>query len=269
MRKIITLLSGIVAIGIAIAIAIWARNNYMSSVTLMQIPVPKSDIAPYTMLSPDLFVMAEFPSALKEKGTAFAMTMDDLNGRITTTRLAANVPVPASLIASPKSFRLADPSLQVLSIPVSPEIAVGGTLRIGEEINLYRIAVQQDQTTDIPNPSTTVGIPSDQLGKIQNLADLDSVKVELVATVPLIDIQTGAGSSTGAESTNDNATGIVNSGAQKEEPKPAAILIVAVNNEQAVQIMRLLGTTRKAGEMMWVTLARADGESNFTEQVKK
>ena len=30
MRKIITLLSGIVAIVIAIAVAIWARNNYGS-----------------------------------------------------------------------------------------------------------------------------------------------------------------------------------------------------------------------------------------------
>jgi len=268
MRKIITLLSGIVAIVIAIAVAIWARNNYMSSVTLMQIPVPKADIAPYTMLRPDLFVMAEFPSALKEKGTAFAMSMEDLNGRITTTRLAANVPVPASLVALPKNFRLADPSLQVLSIPVSPEIAVGGTLRIGEEINLFRIAVKTD-TTDIPTPSTTVGIPSDQIGKIQNLSDLESVKVELIATVPLIDIQTGSGSSTGAESKTDKSTALVGSGTQQEEPKPAAILIVAVNNEQAVQIMRLLGTTRKGGEMMWVTLARADGESNFTEQVKK
>ena len=268
MRKILTLVFGIIAVAVAILIAFWARNNYMSSVTLMQIPVPKTDIAPYTVLDPSLFVMAEFPSALKEKGTAFAMTMDDLNGRITTTRLAANVPVPASLIALPKNFRLADPNLQVLSIPVSPEIAVGGTLRIGENINLFRIAFENDNPNGVaatPAPGTVVSGNPDV--SIPNLADLKNVKVELIATVPLIDIQTGAGASTGTETTPD--TGIVNSGSQQNEPKPAAILIVAVNNEQVVQILRLLGTTRKSGEMMWISLARADGQSNWPEETIK
>lgn len=269
MRKIFEIIFGVVAVVIAILVALYARDNYMSSVTLMQIPVPKADIEPYTLVDSSLFVMAEYPRALLVKNSAYATEMSDLVGRMTTTRLVAGLPVARSLVAFPKDFRLADPDKLVLSIPVSPENAVGGQLRIGERVNIYRIVVKDASSISLSGQakveqqtetSGSVEITATVKSQIPDLDELGTVKVQLVATVPVINILSSKGGTLGAQSVNDSSPSILGPGANQEEDGPVAILLVAVPREQAEDLMRLIGMTNKGGEMMWLSLAALDGE---------
>ena len=65
-KRIITIVIGLVALVGAFIGAKLYQNNYLSGVSMVKMPVPLVDIPPYTVLTADMFVLQEFPSALAE-----------------------------------------------------------------------------------------------------------------------------------------------------------------------------------------------------------
>jgi Flp pilus assembly protein CpaB len=219
-RRIFEAVIGIALLVIAFVLAFLFQQTYRTGVEWQSLPVPVKDIPPYTMLTESMFEQKDFPRALSG---GYASSLGQLVGKISTTMIPADLPVPLKLVSSPESFRLADPSMEVVSVPISPPSAVGGHVRVGDKVNIYRI---------VPPGKEIIPIGS---------TEAISESVTLIAeNVPVVLVLSGDGAPVDFSSSS-------RSGA-------ASILVLAVTPEQLDDIFNLIAET-KAGAFMWITLA--------------
>jgi hypothetical protein len=219
-RRIFEAVVGVVLLVVAFVAAYFFQQAYKSGVEYRALPVPVREIAPYTILTEEMFVLKDFPSALTG---GYAAAVGQLAGRLSNSRIPAALPVPLVLVSSPESFRLADPSLEILSIPIDPKAAIGGQVRAGERINLYRII-----------PPDAVFIP---LGADKPILD----SVTLVAeNIPVVMVLGDNGASAG-----QSESGRIVS---------ARVLILSVTEQERDAILNLMAEIN-GGAMMWITLA--------------
>lgn len=219
-RRIFEAIVGIILLGGAFVLAYIFQQSYRTGVEDQSLPVPVSEIAPYTVLDDKMFVMKDFPKAL---AGGYATTLSQLSGRIANSVIPAGLPIPLVLVNSSEESRLADPSLEVLSIPITPPSAVGGLVRAGEKVNIYRIIPPGAQV--IPIGSTTP----------------ISEPVTLIAeNVLVVQVLGDDGSQAGTTSTGHLVQ--------------AHVLVLAVTNEQLDPILNLMAEI-KGSAIMWVTLA--------------
>jgi hypothetical protein len=227
-RKLLEIFIGLLAIFAGLAGAWYGKTTYLKNISLVSLPVPKADIEPYTLLSPDLFQMEDFPSALVEGHQGYAQTLGELSGRISTTRLLAGLPVPIRQAETPGIFRLADPGLEVLSLPVAPENIVGGQVRVGEKVNLYRTnawtELEEDSSSQKP---------------------VEKGEVNWIATVPVVAVLAKDGAQTGEQT----------QGSENSRTPPVQILVVAALPETAARILEAQALTQVGNNQLWVTLA--------------
>ncbi|MBN2084853.1 MAG: hypothetical protein JW748_06470 [Anaerolineales bacterium] len=219
-RRIFEAVTGIILLVVAFVAAYFFQQAYKSGVEYRALPVPVQEIPPYTMLTEEMFEWKDFPSALIG---GYASTLSQLTGRMANSRIPAGLPIPLVLISSPEDYRLADPSLEVLSIPVSAPSAIGGQIREGDNVNIYRLL--------------TPGSLFIPLGGKDPIMD----SVTLVAeNIPVVMVIGDSGRSSSSSS-----------GVQEVS---ARILILAVTDGQRDAILTLMGELN-SGAIMWVTLA--------------
>jgi Flp pilus assembly protein CpaB len=219
-RRIFEAVIGIALLVIAFILAFLFQQSYKTGVEWQSLPVPVRDIPPYTMLSESMFEWKDFPRALTG---GYANSLNQLVGRISVTLIPSGLPVPLKLVSSPESFRLADPSMEVVSIPISPSSAVGGHVRVGDRVNIYRI---------VPPGKDIIPIGSTRA---------ISEPITLIAeNIPVVLVLAGDGTPVDFSVSKSNGA--------------AAILVLAVTPEQLESILNLIAET-KASAMMWVTLA--------------
>jgi hypothetical protein len=219
-RRIFEAIAGIVLLVVAVVAAYFFQQAYKSGVEYRGFPVPLQDIPPYTVLTEDMFELKDFPSALTG---GYANAITQLTGRMSNSRIPAGLPIPLVLISAPEEYRLADPSLEVLSIPISPPSAIGGQIKAGDNVNFYRLI-----------PPGSVFIP---LGKTDPILEPVTLIAESIPVVMVL--------GTTAKSTNESESGKVIS---------ATTLILAVNAEQRDALLNLMADI-SSGAIMWVTLA--------------
>ncbi len=219
-RRIFEAAAGIVLLVVAFVAAYLFQQAYQSGVEYRGFPVPLQDIPPYTVLTAEMFELRDFPSALTG---GYADTLSQLTGRMSNSRIPAGLPVPLALISAPEEYRLADPSLEVLSIPVSPPSAIGGQIKAGDKVNFYRLI-----------PPGSVFIP---LGETEPILDPVTLIAENIPVVMVL--------GTSARTSDTSAGGKVVS---------ATTLILAVNADQREALLKLMGDI-SSGAIMWVTLA--------------
>lgn len=226
-QRLLNLLLAVVAIAAAVYGAGYWQRNYMQSVTLVQLPVPTNDIPPYTLLTASMFELREFPRALVEQGSGYVLQVADLDGKISAGTLLTAQPVPARMAVSPEQFRLANPTLEVVSIPADHVNGVGGQLRIGAWVNIYRLRVAAEMLLDISADNGLVGLPTPESA------------VEFVAHVPVVAVldETGQPANQGAE------------------PRPMKIIIVAAPPETVQLILDAVAYATLGREKLWITLA--------------
>jgi len=227
-KRLIPILLGAVALAAALVGTDFWQKNYLASITTLQVPVPKADILPYTMLSADLFTLQEYPRALTAQG-GYALSTGDLDGRISTGELLAGLPVPEHLAVPPDQFRLADPTLEVVSLPAEAVEAAGAQIHIGEAVNIYCLKpappqAQQDMVGPPPEP-----------------------EVELVARVPIVDVLSDGGQPlTMGEDAGPGST---------DQSASLKILVVAAPHETVLAILQAIALSQHEGAVLWVTLA--------------
>jgi len=231
-QRILSISLALVALGAAIFGANYWRANYLAGVSMVKLPVPVADIPPYTLLTADMFEMREYPRALVDaaSGSGYALSTGDLASRISASVLVAGQPVSMRLASPPAEFRLADPSLEVVSIPLDPISGVGGQVRIGEQVNLYRLQKppEQDQAEAGPTPEA---------------------QVIYVATVPVVAVLGGDGQAAIQPFT------AVPSQDQGGQPPAMKMLVVAAPPETVQAILEAIAMSKLEGELLWVTLA--------------
>lgn len=225
-NRIFYLILALLALVAAVVGAAYWRANYLAGVTLVNLPVPRATIPPYTLLGVDMFTISQFPRALiDESGGDYALTLDDLMGQIATGTLVAGLPVPGDLAAPPAEFRLADPALEVASIPVSPVNGVGGQVQVGEQVNIYRLQREQEM------------IDGEKL-----FEEISGEKGEavLVATVPVVAVLSDQG---------------LPASTDPDEVLPMRILVVAAPPEVIDAVLGAVAMSELGNELLWVTLA--------------
>jgi len=224
-NRIFYLLLALLALAVAVVGAAYWRANYLAGVTLVNLPVPREEISPYTLLEVEMFTISQFPRALIEQGGDYALALDDLTGQISTGTLVAGLPVPQDLAVPPTQFRLADPALEVASIPVSPVNGVGGQVQVGERVNIYRLK-REIETIE----SETV------------LEEIAKEKGEalLVATVPVVAVLSDQG---------------LPASTDPDEVLPMRILVVAAPPAVIDTILEAVAMSELGNELIWVTLA--------------
>jgi hypothetical protein len=221
-RRIIEAVIGVLLLVFAIVGAFVFQQQYRNGVEFHAMPVPKADIPPYTILTDELFVQQDFPQALFQLG-GYAISTQQLTGKIATSRIPAGLPVPMTLVSAAADFRLADAKLEVLSIPITPPSSIGGHIRIGDKVNLYRLVA-----------------PGKVLDPLSGEAVVDSQVTLVAGNVPVVDVLGQDGIS--ADSTSNG------------QPVSAQILVVAVPPKIATDILKLIADM-KANSLLWVTLA--------------
>ena len=219
-RRIFEAVAGIILLVVAFVAAYYFQQAYKSGVEYRALPVPVEEIPPYTMLTEEMFELKDFPSALIG---GYANTLSQLAGRMSNSRIPAGLPIPLVLISLPEDYRLADPSLEVLSIPVSAPSAIGGQIREGDNVNIYRLLAPGG-----------LFIP---LGGEDPIMDSVTLVAENIPVVMVI---------------GDTARSSNSSGSGQEVS--ARILILAVTDAQRDAILTLMGEL-SSGAIMWVTLA--------------
>ena len=225
-NRIFYLILALLALAGAVVGAVYWRANYLAGVTLVNLPVPREEIPPYTLLEVEMFTISQFPRALiDEAGGDFALALDNLTGQISTGTLVAGLPVPQDLAVPPTQFRLADPELEVASIPVSPVNGVGGQVQVGERVNIYRLK-RELETIE----SETV------------LKETTQEKGEalLVATVPVVAVLSDQG---------------LPASTDPDEVLPMRILVVAAPPAVIDTILEAVAMSELGNELIWVTLA--------------
>jgi hypothetical protein len=227
-RRALELLLGFFALLAGISGAWYGRSIYLRTVSLVSLPVPKNDLPPYTLLSVEMFQYAQFPRALVENQSAYALSLSELSGRLSTNTLLAGLPVPGRLAVPPAEFRLADPQLEVISLPVSPENIVGGQVQVGEQVNLYRTNAWTESMSEKDS-----AVP----------AELS--QVEWIACVRVVAVLAKDGTPAGEE--GDPA-------GEGRKP-PVQILVLAALPETVSEILEAQALTRLGNNQLWVTLA--------------
>jgi Flp pilus assembly protein CpaB len=229
-KRLLEPLLAMVAIAAAIGITLYVQSTWTKNIEQHLLPVPLADIPPYTILNDSLFTMKEFPRALD---TGYAASLSDLHGKISTSLIPSGLPVAMRVIRSIEEFRLAPPSMRVLSIPISPETAVGGEIRIGEKVDIFRITPAHDKRQDDGSVSS---IPT---------------AVDLVAkNVLVVDI-------VGDTASRSQASGIASASESTSSRITARILVLALTPEDANRVLTLMGDL-KGSSIMWITLSVLD-----------
>ena len=105
--------------------------------------VPVREIAPYTIITPDMLQERMFPQAMSQ--AQVYRSVDEVIGNLTTTALVPEQLIYVHQLVAPQQFHLTrDERLEVVSFPIKPEQAVGAQLRIGQRVNVYRPAAHSD-----------------------------------------------------------------------------------------------------------------------------
>jgi Flp pilus assembly protein CpaB len=234
MNRVTQFIIGLIAIALALGAGFYGRNLYLKEVSTYQVPVPVNAIPAYTILRADLFQMREMPRTMES--LPYFQSIQNLDGKISTVSLPAGLPV-AKVNAVPVTlFRLADADYEVLSIPVEPVSAVGGQIRIGEQVNLYQVLPEE------VDPKETVISAHNQ----------PTFKVELIAgSVLVVDVRNAQG--VAAESNQKRENNSTFGGSPQNEQ--VQILTLAVKPEFTDAILNAVAVSKKQGGLLWTTLA--------------
>ncbi len=105
--------------------------------------VPVREIAPYTIITPDMVQERAFPQAMAQ--AQVYRSVDEVVGNLATTTLVPEQLIYVHQLVAPQQFHLTrDETLEAVSFPIKPEQAVGAQLRIGQRVNVYHPTAQSN-----------------------------------------------------------------------------------------------------------------------------
>jgi len=244
--RIVTLIIGLLSLAAGAFAATYAYRQYNRLVATADIVVPAAPVPPYTRITPDLLKVRQVPRPILQEPVY--QTAEQLVGKISTVPLIPDEPVYLAYAVTLSQFRLSsDPQLEVVSFPVDPAQAVGGQVRAGSRVNIYRAAVRRP--SEIPTSATQA--VSTTLSEVEVLASY----------VHVVDVRGGRGEPVRVLGTTGDPTlaaasdsSKTSSNGQSQQQVPLQIVTVAVPPEIAGKIVGL-AAEQKAGVQLWVSLA--------------
>lgn len=228
---------GLLAVLLAIIAGVYGRNVYLKEVSTYQIPVPVTDIPPYTVLNESMFQMRDMPRTMET--LPYYQSLADLKGQLSVMKLVSGLPVSKTSAVVPDQFRLADAAFEVVSIPVDPVSAVGGQIRIGQRVNLYQMV------KDVSSNTGQAGTETE--------ADGDIKVTQIASKVLVVDVRTSQGVTAGPGNEEGKTSDSLSSGSKQVEQ--VQILTLALLPDQVNTVLDAVAASKKQGGLLWTTLA--------------
>ena len=181
------------SIGAICASALYRYGTSLTALTLLVVPV--KEIAPYSIVTPDMVELRPFPEAMAQ--AEVYRSVDEVIGKLATTMLMPGQLLYAHQLVAPQRFRYTDDvRLEVVSFPVKPEQAAGAQLRPGQRINIYRPASEANDigagllVADVRTAPdgyliVTIGAPSDVVRQLMNQPSADGRDSLWVTLAPI------------------------------------------------------------------------------------
>jgi len=239
MRRRWQLLVGLIALAAAVVAGQYAYSQYNQIVATAPVPVAAISIPPYTLITSDMLQTRSLPRPLLRE--PIYANAADLVGRMTTQALVPDQIIYHHQAVSPQAFRLASSDLEVVSLPISVEQAVGGALRNGSRVNLYRMVT--DQSLVQGGLARTQGVSSTQFSDVKLLAE----------NAPVVDVREKSGGPA-TQDTSPSQSNKPSSQSSSSQRAPIQIVTLAVRHDKAQEIVRLMGEAGAAVKF-WLTLA--------------
>ena len=229
--------SGLLALLVAGLAFRLAYTNYNRLVATRLIVVAAEEIPPYTIVTPSHLTTKAMPRALEREN--IYLSPNEVVGKITTSYVPAGAPIYRSQAVPPERFRyVQDPTLEIVSIPVDPARAVGGQLRIGQVVNVYRVA----RGRGAPEETTPAA-----------LLEARGAEVELLAVAPVVDVRSGRGEPVvvGAPAPSR----MEREARPRGNERPLQIVTLAVRPDVAEDLIRLAVEQEGQNYELWLSLA--------------
>ncbi len=250
MRNRFALLIALISFIVALAVGWFAETQYQALVATTELVVPAVEIPPYTVVSPGMFKTRSFPAPMAQESVY--RSLDQVAGRISTITLKPDQLVYRDQLVLLRQFRYTDDErLEVISFPIKPEQAVGGQIKTGQRINIYRIVLQPAPNQSVvssPDPKVWLASPGAGIEVMQSdvlVVDVRSTQGSPIALPPKV--QTNASDVTAYQSADASSS---------STNRPLTILTVAVPPDVAKDILRLAGESQIASRyLLWVSLA--------------
>jgi len=229
--------SGLLALLVAGIVFRLAYTNYNRLVATRLIVVAAEEIPPYTIIAPSHLTTKAMPRALEREG--IYLSPDEVVGKITVSHVPAGALIYRSQAVPPERFRyVRDPTLEIVSIPVDPTRAVGGQLRIGQVVNVYRAA----RGRETPGEATPAA-----------LLEARGAEVELLAVAPVVDVRSGRGEPVGVGAKAPSQ--MEREARPRGNERPLQIVTLAVRPEVAEELIRLAVEQEGQSYELWLSLA--------------
>ena len=243
MSRKVRFIVALVALAVALGGGYYAWRFYDSQVSTAEVVTLTMPVAPYTLVTEDLVEMREVPRGVLAE--PIYRTQSEVVGKIAVMPLVPSQLIYRHQMVSPTQFRYTnDPTLEIVSFPVEPERAVGGQLRIGHRINVYRV-----RELRVGN----VGLPALEEGGAVPIMAIKGAEAEVLAeAVPVVDLRSARGEPSmdyylqgipGRDDTGESA-----------RRQPLQVITVAVPSDTAKKIIEL-AVEERGDYALWVTLA--------------
>lgn len=248
MKRLWMFLVAVLCLLVALGAGFVANAQYEALVATTELVVPATEIPPYTVLTPAMLTTRVFPAPVANEPVY--RTIADATGKMTRIPLAPQRPIYTDQAVPARAFRYTDDDrLEVVSFPVAPEQAVGGQIKIGQRITIYRIALARAPQTVNAKPEL--------------LLATSPAAVDILATnITVVDIRTTGGATLNPppKTTKDGQP----QQQQQTQERPLTILTVAVAPEIARDIVRLMGELKDT-YTLWLSLTPpADANAETT-----
>ncbi|MBU1878627.1 MAG: PAS domain-containing protein [Chloroflexi bacterium] len=200
-------------------------------------PMPLSDCA----YPPALVALIENADSnpeveLRSQEIPFGPEAHQVVGKLTTTFIPAGAVIYRPYAVPPAAFRYVDdPALEVLSFPVDPNKAVGGQVRIGQRVNVWRIVRGQPQGLSATAALST-SLAASEL---------------LLPDVLVVDVRSSRGEPVGQPVGESELESQAQRGSQTV---PLTILTVALPITETQKLVTLMGEVHLNADV-WVSLA--------------
>jgi len=246
----LALLIAFVSFIVALGVGWFAETQYQQLVATTELVVPAIEIPPYTVVSPGMFKVRSFPAPMAQEPVY--RDLSELSGKITTITLKPNQLVYRDQLVPLKQFRYTDDErLEIVSFPIKPEQAVGGQIKQGQRINLYRIVLQptpNQAVTSSPDPKVWLAAQGAGIEVLEQdvlVVDVRSTQGSPIVSPPKVQSKTSEVTTYETADTSSSSTN-----------RPLTILTVAVAPDVAKDILRLAGESQIASRyLFWVSLA--------------
>jgi len=250
MRNRLALLVALISLIVAVAVGLFAETQYQALVATTELVVPVVEIPPYTVVSPEMFKMRSFPAPMAQEGVY--SSLDDVAGRISTIPLKPDQLVYRDQLVVLRQFRYSDDErLEVISFPVKPEQAVGGQIKPGQRITIYRIVLQaapNQAVVSSPDPRVWLAAQGAGIEVLESdiqVVDVRSTQGSPIVQPPQVESQNAGDTVLQSSNTNNSNTN-----------RPLTILTVAVPPTWPKTILRLVGESQITSRyLLWVSLA--------------